>query len=445
MASRIRAVLDAAQLVWPVTGGYKLRVHELTNSTWPLMRRLASSYRRGPIRGTCVVAIVGSLGKTTTRRMVAASLGLRQPRYSDSNYGVRLAANLLRTRPWHREVVLEAGISGPGVMGQFGRMIQPDIAVVTAIASDHNRSLPTLEHTRAEKVKMVRELRPGGVAVLNGDDPHVRWMATQTTARVITYGFNPDNDIRAAGVQSNGLDGMRFTLHADGRTAPVSIRLIGAHLVYAALAAIAVGLARGRRLDDLIARVSVVPPVPQRLEPVTLPNGATLVQDDFKGSPSTVFAALEAFRAIPARRRLVVLGPLDELQGSFGPIYRDFGQRLSPWADRVILIGSTDALRTAITGAVQAGLAREIFTRVRSVHEVIAILREEVAEGDAVLIKGTGAQRLERIALALQGHPVRCAARLCKVKAYIRCEECPLLSRDPAVFENVHLRSLVQC
>src|SRR5690606_20899084 len=152
-------------------------------------------------RRTRVVAVVGSLGKTTTRRAVHAALDCPDRGFSHSNYGASLAANLLRVRPGDRYAVLEAGIMGPGAMEGISRMVRPDIVVVTSSASDHHRSFPTLFDTRAEKVRIVSALPPGGIAFLNGDDPHVRWMATQTVAQVVTFGLGPDNDVRALNVR----------------------------------------------------------------------------------------------------------------------------------------------------------------------------------------------------------------------------------------------------
>jgi UDP-N-acetylmuramyl pentapeptide synthase len=440
----MRSQLDALKLIWPITGGYKLFLPSAANRAWPVMRRAASAYRRLVIPRTCVIAVIGSLGKTTTRRMVRGALGGRLARHSKSNYGVRLAANLLRVRPWHREAVLEVGIAGPGRMGPFGRMIRPDIVVVTSVRSDHNRSFETLEDTRAEKVKMVRALAPEGLAVLNGDDPHVRWMATQTRARIVTYGFDEGNDVRAADLRPAGASGSRFTLHAGGVSREASIRLLGRHMVYPALAAAAVGLARGRTLEELLGRLAGIGAEPGRLQPLTVEPGVTVICDDYKSSIETIVAAFDAVAAVPAARRVVVLGSIQEPPEHARGLYRELGAHLAGWAQRVILIGS-DEVASLIPEAVRRGMDRAAVTHVgSSVHEAIALLRRELAPGDLLLLKGAGAQRFDRIVLALQGRAVRCPVKICKVKPFIPCEDCPMLARDRAAFENVHLRKLVR-
>ena len=159
--------------------------------------------------------MVGSLGKTTTQRALQTVLDCPNRNFSYSNYGSSLAGNLLRIRPRDTHAVLEAGVDGPGRMASYARMIRPNLVVVTSIKSEHNRSFPTLFDTRQEKVKMVLSLPAEGVVILNGDDPHVRWMATQTQARVMMFGLNPNSDIRASDVIA-GDEGTDFDAHVQG-------------------------------------------------------------------------------------------------------------------------------------------------------------------------------------------------------------------------------------
>src|SRR5207244_10818398 len=124
----------------------------------------------------------------------------------------------------------------------------------------------TLERTRDEKAQMVRALTDRGRAVLNGDDPNVAWMAEATHARITTVGFGAGNDIRASEAALEWPHGTRFLLHAAGTTRRMRTRLIGKHQVYPILAAVAVGLARGYLLDDVVRRLEALPSTPGRLE-----------------------------------------------------------------------------------------------------------------------------------------------------------------------------------
>jgi UDP-N-acetylmuramoyl-tripeptide--D-alanyl-D-alanine ligase len=409
-----------------------------------VVRPLARWYRRRVIRRTRVIAVVGSLGKTTARRMVEAALGGRLPARLPSNFGVRLAAGLLRVRPWHPHAVFEVGIARPGWMGLFADMLAPDVVVVTSIASCHNRSFRTLEATRAEKARMVEALAPEGLAVLNGDDPHVRWMATRTRARVLTFGLAADNDVRASDVRVEWPSGTRLTLHADGQAWPLLTRLVGEHMVYPVLAAVTVALAEGASPAEVVSRIESVPPTPQRMQPIPLANGATILSDEYKAALETIASALDTLAAVRATRRVVVLGDIEEPPRGAFATYRELGARLARCADRAILVGS-HSLEGTITGATRAGMARAALTYVgSSVHGAIALLEQELRAGDVVLVKGTASQRLDRVVLALQGRLVRCAVKTCKVRPIIPCDICPLLAREREAFQNVHLRRITR-
>ena len=403
---------------------------QLTFSIWyqslPILSRLASLYRRTLVRNTRVVAVVGSFGKTTTKRALLTALGRDVHQRSGSYIWNFKALAVLRIRPCDRHVVIEVGIDGPGQMAAFARVIRPDVTVVTSIGSEHNRSLGSLEMTRAEKSEMVRILPTSGIAVLNGDDPNVLWMKSQTCARVITFGIDKTNDICASDITLDWPNGTRFKLHADGKTRNLRIRLIGKHMVYPILAAVAVSLAEGFALDQVIPALEALPPTPGRLEPIQLANGAIILRDDFKSALETIEAALEVLSKIPAQRRIVVLGEVEEPPGSQGPIYRQIGERIAKIASYAIFVGGN--YQPYAAGAVRGGLPRDVLINAqRSLLKAVEALRESLGPGDVVLIKGRTNQRLERVAFALAGRKVKCNISFCDMK--VLCENCPMLER----------------
>jgi UDP-N-acetylmuramoyl-tripeptide--D-alanyl-D-alanine ligase len=374
--------------------------------------------------------VVGSFGKTTTARAVAAALGLGSlPATGNARGQVALA--LLRAGPGRRHAVLEVGIARPGDMRRYPPVLRPDVAVVTGIGSEHGRSFRSLEATRQEKAEMVRTLGPAGTAVLNGDDPNVRWMAGETRARVVTYGLGPDVDVRATDVALDWPRGTRFRLHAGGTAQEVHVRLIGRPGVYAALAAAAVARAEGRALGPALAALGALAPTPGRLEPVALPGGAWLLRDDYKAPAETVDAALAVLADIPAARRVVVLGGVSEPVRPVRPVYRRLGEQVGRIAARLVLVGFDD-VRSYATGARAAGLPPgAVVAAGRSVHRAAALVAADLQPGDVVLVKGRESQRLDRISLLLQGRAVRCELVECDVRL-VRCDRCPRLERAPA-------------
>ncbi len=372
------------------------------------------------------MAVVGTFGKSTTARAVATAVGA--PTHASMAYNAfsSVARAVLRIRPGQPRAVIEVGISGRGQMETYASLIRPDVTVVTSIGSEHHPTLPRLENTREEKSHMVRALGASGLAVLNGDDPHVMWMATVAPGRVVTFGLGAHCDVRATDVRLDWPRGTQFRLHADGRTRDVAIRLIGRHMVYPVLAAIAVALAERVPLDDAISRCGALRPLPGRLEPVPLPSGAIVLRDDYKGTRETIHAALDVLAEIPARRRIVVLGDLSEVQGREWRLYVTIGMRVAKVASRLVTVGR--CFRRYWAGARKAGMPRSaVVDAGRTVKEAATYLESILGPGDVVLIKSRRGQRLDRIRLILQGRNVQCDIKLCLIQS--DCIDCPMLER----------------
>ena len=397
----------------------------LLRRSWPLARRAAAAYRRTVVARTRVVVVVGSLGKTTTARATARALGLR-PRGLAANALGYVARAVLRIRPGQRLAVIEVGVNKPGQMGLYARLVRPDIVVVTSIASEHSRSFGSLEAIREEKATMVRALPEHGLAVLNGDDEHVLWMATQTRARVVTFGFGAGNDVRCTEREPDWPDGSTLTIESAGERYTVRSRLHGRPAAHAALAAIAVALAADVPRGEAVARIETLTPGSQRLQVVALPDGGHLVRDEFKSPSESMEVALDFIAEIPARRRVVVVGDIADPLGTPAQVYGPLGERIAAVADLAILVGRS--ARRYATGARRAGMPPEALVLVGpSVHAAIALLEGRIGPGDVVLVKGRDTQRLDRIALALMGRRVGCAIEICRLPATRRCDGCELL------------------
>ncbi|MDZ7661086.1 Mur ligase family protein [Thiohalophilus sp.] len=405
------------------------------------LSRLAKAYRRIFLRRTRIVAVVGSLGKTTTRRTISAALNCPERYFSFSNYGSSLAANILRIHWNDHHAVIEAGVAGPGPMESYAKMLRPDIVVVTSIKSEHNRSFPTLHDTRAEKVKMVRSLSNRGIAILNGDDPNVRWMATQTNAQVITVGLNTDNDIRAEQIKSSS-DGTTFTAIFPNGSFQIKTQFLGLHMVYPFLAALAVANIENVNIDLAVARLSEVASAESRMEMLRLPGDITLLDDSFKGTIESVHAAFDVLASIPASRKIVVFGGVEEPPYKQGDLNREIGRWLGKIADEVICLGT--GMSGIRAGAVEAGLSRESVQLIRpDFKAVVSLLELKLRKGDIVLIKGKSTQRLRRVVLSILGHQVSCVVPYCKVKVR-SCDVCPLLDAPAQLFHNHYISRYVR-
>jgi UDP-N-acetylmuramoyl-tripeptide--D-alanyl-D-alanine ligase len=394
---------------------------------WPVMSRLAALYRRTALSRTSVVAVVGTYGKTTTARALTRALGRSVHPDLELNDRSFIPWSILRTEAGARHAVVEVGIDHAGQMLQFARVVRPAVCVVTSVGSEHNRSLGTLAVARHEKAQMVRAVPDDGLVVLNRDDENVMWMATQTRARALTFGFHPDSDFRAAEPRLNWPSGTEFRLFHGGEARVVRTRLLGHHMVYPALAAAAVAAGVGVHLDDAIPRIQELPPTPGRMELMPLENGAALLCDYFKSGLETIYAALNLLESIPAPRKIVVLGDVSEPPGPQGPIYKAIGRRVAEVASVAVFLSSQNQAYSS--GASTRGMPHHSIHKLnRSVLQAAEFLRGQLAAGDVVLIKGRDTQRLDRIAFALAGREVKCDLSFCRAMP-MRCANCGMLER----------------
>lgn len=415
---------DVPEMLCTPAGRLHIR-HGIAYRLWPLLSRVARLYRRTAVRHTRVVAVAGSFGKSTTTRALVQALGAPLHRATLFNSWQWIAFAVLRIRPGQRYAVIETGISDRGQMKGYARTVRPDVAVMTSVGSEHHRSLGTLEVTRAEKSWILQGLPASGAAVLNGDDPNVMWMKEKTRARIVTFGFGEACDVRAEDVRLDWPRGSRFHLSAFGEKREVAVRLIGRHMIYPILAAVAVAGLEGFALDQTLARLQDLAPTRGRMDPVALPNGVTVLRDDFKSSLETVCTALDVLAQVPQVRRIALLGSVSEPPGVQRQVYQSLGERVAGIASLLVVFNHDFA--PYWSGARRAGMPKaSVVNAGRTVHDAAEALSQLLLPGDVLLIKGRSPEKLDRVRLILEGRVVRCDIRYCSFRA-LDCVDCPML------------------
>jgi UDP-N-acetylmuramoyl-tripeptide--D-alanyl-D-alanine ligase len=336
---------------------------------------------RGRVGGA--IGITGSVGKTTTKDLLAGCLAstFRTAASERSfNNELGLPLTLLNAPDAARWVVLEMGVRRVGDIERLAEVARPDVGIVTSVDTAHVKYLRDLDGVARAKGELVAALPASGVAVLNFDDPRVRDMASLSACPVLGYGVGAGVEVRADDVVV-GLDlRPRFRLSSPWGQTEVRLALRGVHQVANALAAASVALWCGVCIETVAAALAVSEGSPWRMEVHHVPGGPLLVVDCFNAIPASAEAAVRSLAALPGERKLALLGVMAEL-----------GDQSESEHRRIALVA--EELGIDVVGY-ETGLYGDAY--VTGVDEAVALLRT-MGPGDAALVKGSRVARLEEV------------------------------------------------
>ena len=351
-----------------------------------------------------VIGITGSVGKSTTKEVVAQVLSqrfltLRSP--GNLNNEIGLPLTILRLGPKHERAVLEMGFYVPGEIAFLCEIALPQVGVITNIGTVHAERAGSQEAIARGKSELIHNLPPGpeGIAILNFDDPLVRRMEEATQARVFFYGLSAEADLWADDVQGLGLDGIRFRMHYQRETLHVHVPMIGRHSVETALRATAVGLVEGLNWQEILQGLQQGE-TQLRLVAVRSESGALLLDDTYNASPESMLAALNLLSELEGQRKIAVLGDMLELGQYEQHGHNIVGLRAAQVADVLITLGQRAHM--------YAEAARRAGMKVARIHEfedeatAIDWLQKNLSAKDAALLKGSHGMRMDRIVAALE-------------------------------------------
>jgi len=369
------------------------------DDTRAALQRLAS-YHRG-LFAPKVIGITGSVGKTSTKEVVASVLRrryrtLKNPRSYNSESTLPVA--VLQLTADHDVAVLEMGCYGPGDIALLAGIARPQIGIITNVGPSHLERMGSLDAIAQTKSELVQALPADGHAILNIDDPRVRWAAGQTQAKPFFYGLDPAADLWADQIESRGLQGISFRAYHAGESVHLNLPLLGRHSVHTALAATAAGLLLGLGWDAIIDGLRDED-AQLRLLAVPGLNGATLIDDTYNASPVSSLAALNLLAELEGRR-IAVLGDMLELGSYEEEGHRLVGRRVAEVANLLIVVGQR--ARWIAEEARASGMPAEQVREATSHAEVSALLQSIMQPGDYVLLKGSRGAALEGIVAALQ-------------------------------------------
>ena len=371
------------------------------NDSLKALQQIAGFWRRQlKIR---VVGITGSVGKSTTKELVAEVLGRRfrtLKNLGNLNNEIGLPLTLLRLSRGHERAVLEMGFYVPGEIKMLCELALPQIGVVTNVGTVHAERAGSQEAIAQGKAELVEALPPAptGIAILNYDDPWVRQMASKTRAKILYYGLDPQAQLWADNIEGLGLEGIRFDLHYQHEVINLHVPLIGRHSVHTALRAAAVGLAEGLTWQDIASGLRTGN-AQLRLVAVNTPSGALLLDDTYNASPESTLAALNLLSEMEGRK-IAVLGDMLELGPYEKQSHELVGMRAAEVAQELVLLG--DRARIIASAALQSGMNASAIHWFEDINRLTDYLSQSLRAGDVALVKGSHSMHMERIVAALE-------------------------------------------
>ena len=344
--------------------------------------------------GGRVVAITGSVGKTTTKELVTNVLArrtsvLKTPRSYNNEASVPATILQLSDEAW---AILEFGAYRRGEISELCSIGQPHIGAVTNVGVSHLGRMGTLDNIEATKRELVDFIPHDGTVILNSDDPRTARMSSQSSGKVITFGQDPSATFRALDIRV-GPEQTSFTLlHQDcGRS--LSVPALGRHSVYAALVACAVGVEAG--LDWLDIEMGLRSALStQRLRLLYRSNGAAVLDDTYNSAPESLRAAIDFLETFQGER-IAVIGEMAELGHLYDTAHREIGQYAAKVANSIIGVGGGG--RIVVQAAKAAGIASRDVYWSADWQEAAEIAGALAVAGTTTLVKGSRVLHLEHV------------------------------------------------
>jgi UDP-N-acetylmuramoyl-tripeptide--D-alanyl-D-alanine ligase len=360
------------------------------------LQLLGAAARR--LWGKPLLAVTGSVGKTTTKEILAHILATRFRVMKSSgnlNNHIGLPLQLLKLEAEHDLAVVEMGMNHAGEIRALGALAHHDLAVVTTVAPVHLEFFGSLKEIARAKYEIIETLHSGGVAVLNADDEYVCQFGRDFKGKVVTFGTKRAADVSAHNIKLNGAEGSTFDLVVGSVEEPVTFPLVGEHNIYNALAAAAAAIERGLTPSQAAVALSSIAPPDKRGQVLQI-GGATIINDCYNSNPRALAAMVDTLASMKAKRRILVVGEMLELGPTAEALHRESGKHA---AEKKIdlVIGVRGMARAVAEAACGAGTQAQFVETPEQAGEWLA---QNLRPGDAVLLKASRGVKLER---ALEG------------------------------------------
>ena len=366
----------------------------LVKSTTEALKKIAAFYRRA--LGIPVVGITGSVGKTSTKEMIASVLKEKfLVHKTEGNYNneIGLPLTIFGITKDHEIAVLEMGISDFGEMHRLAEIAAPDICVITNIGLCHLENLGSRDGILKAKTEVFSHLRGEGIVILNGDDDKLATVTEVNGKKPIFYGLNGGTAF-ASDLEPLEMEGIRMTLHLNGAAKRVTIPIPGTHNVYNALAAACVGSALGMDLEEICRGIETVETISGRSNLIQK-NGITVIDDCYNANPVSMRAAIDVLSQVSGRK-IAVLGDMGELGEQETEFHREVGAyTVSKQIDMLCCTGELSKEMAQSAENCSDGTTKVNYFSTKDA--LIKALLPKIRKGDTLLIKASHSMQFSEI------------------------------------------------
>jgi UDP-N-acetylmuramoyl-tripeptide--D-alanyl-D-alanine ligase len=374
--------------------------------------------------GRCIGAVAGSVGKTTTKEILAALVGarlrvLKTQGNLNNEYGLPLT--LLQVENDHEAIVLEMGMSHRGELALLAQIARPDVGVITRVAVEHLEFFSSIEEIALAERELIENLPwPNATAVLNADDERVvrfeevargpvMWFGTESKTKMAPASRTNGQRVEfcAENIDERGIEGSAFDLVSPAGRTRLELPLIGRHNVMNAVAALAAASAWGIDASDAKRVFPTLVPADKRGAVVRFAEGFTVINDTYNSSPTALHALTELLAATPGyRRKILAAGEMRELGVSSPELHRECGAAVAALKKIDWIVGVAGDAGEFVEAAVKAGHERNCSKYFTDSAEAGKFFAEFIEPGDLLLLKGSRGVKMEKILEAIDAaHP----------------------------------------
>lgn len=409
----VAAIVEAGRI-----GGYSEHVRGKlfgVDDTLAALQRLASracAIWRGAKPGRRIAGVAGSVGKTTTKELLAALLRarfgvLKTQGNLNNEYGLPLT--LLELSDEHDAAVVELGMSHRGELAQLTRIASPEVGVITRVAVEHLEFFSSIDEIALAERELIENLPwPNATAVLNADDERVARFAEVAHGPVIRFGTTPKAEFRAEAIEERGIEGAAFDFVWPGGRVRLESPLIGRHNVMNAVAALAAASVWGIGAKDAKRVFPNLTPADKRGEVIRYEEGFTVINDAYNSSPTALNELVKLLAATPGyRRKILATGEMRELGESSAELHRECGRTTAQMQAIDWIVGVQGNAAEFVQAAIKSGHPRERTRFFENSAEAAEFLKTFVESEDLLLLKGSRGVKMEKILEAIDASHAR--------------------------------------